>query len=58
MNTDFDLEEEELTPQQKAQLRESSRLANLNPREGSDWPSVRARLFPFLEQPAQKAPPK
>jgi len=37
--------DDELTDEQKAQLEESSRAANLNPFEGSDWPTVRARLF-------------
>lgn len=41
-----DDDEDELTEEQKEQLRESSRAANLNPFEGSDWPTVRARLFP------------
>jgi len=43
-----DDDEDELTEEQKEQLRESSRAANLNPFEGSDWPSARARLFPSL----------
>ena len=38
-------EADELSPQQKAELDESSRAARMNPREGSDWPSVRARLL-------------
>ncbi len=36
---------DELSPEQRAELEESSRAAHLNPREGSDWPSVKARLL-------------
>lgn len=39
------VEVEELSSQQKAELEESSRAAHANPREGSDWSTVRARLL-------------
>lgn len=41
----LDDDEDDFTDEQKAQLEESSRAANLNPFEGSDWPTVRARLL-------------
>ncbi len=38
-------DDDDLSPEQRAELEESSRAANANPREGSDWPTVRARLL-------------
>ena len=41
-----------LSPEQQAELEESSRMAHLNPRDGSDWPTVRARVLASASAPS------
>ena len=57
MNEDIEelLIEEELTPEQIAELEESSRAASANPHDGEDWPTVKARLLAQINAQEREA---